>query len=147
MRIWLKEGHKRHTVAIRRLKCLKCGAYHRELPDFLAPYKHYETELISGVIDEVVGADDMEGDLPCESTVQSWHHWLMANELRMEGYLKSEGSRLPGFTEELLMTGVSLLKQLRSSCQSWLEIILRFIYNSGGFLVSAWADTPAPTSV
>ena len=129
------------------MKCLKCGSYHRELPDFLAPYKHYETELISGVLGEVVSADDMEGNLPCESTIQSWHHWLMANELRIDGYLRSEGSRLPGFTEELLTAGVSLLKQLRSSCQSWLEIVLRFIYNSGGFLVSAWADTYAPTSV
>ena len=117
-----------------------CGAYHRELPDFLAPYKHYETEVISGVLDEVVSADDMEDNCPCDSTVASWHHWLMINELRIDGYLKSEGSRLPGFTEELLKTGVSLLKYLRSSCQNWLEIILRFIYNSGGFLVSAWAD-------
>ena len=147
MRIWLREGHKRHTVAIRRLKCRKCGAYHRELPDFLVPYKHYETELISGVLDEVVQADDMDGNLPCDSTVQSWHHWLMANELRIDGYLKSEGSRLPGFTEELLMSGMSLLRLLRSSCQSWLEIVLRFIYNSGGFLVSAWAAGSAPTSV
>ena len=118
-----------------------------ELPDFLAPYKHYETEVISGVLDEVVSADDMEDNCPCDSTVASWHHWLMINELRIDGYLKSEGSRLPGFTEELLKTGVSLLKYLRSSCQNWLEIILRFIYNSGGFLVSAWADGYAPTSV
>ena len=99
------------------------------------------------MLDEVVSADDMEDNCPCDSTVASWHHWLMINELRIDGYLKSEGSRLPGFTEELLKTGVSLLKYLRSSCQNWLEIILRFIYNSGGFLVSAWADGYAPTSV
>ena len=138
-RIWLREGGEHRMIGIRRLKCRNCGAYHRELPDFLAPYKHYETEVISGVLDEVVSADDMEDNCPCDSTVASWHHWLMINELRIDGYLKSEGSRLPGFTEELLKTGVSLLKYLRSSCQNWLEIILRFIYNSGGFLVSAWS--------
>lgn len=146
-RIWLREGGEHRMIGIRRLKCRNCGAYHRELPDFLAPYKHYEMEVISGVLDEVVSADDMEDNCPCDSTVASWHHWLMINELRIDGYLKSEGSRLPGFTEELLKTGVSLLKYLRSSCQNWLEIILRFIYNSGGFLVSAWADGYAPTSV
>lgn len=146
MRIWLREGHERRTVVIRRLKCPECGTLHRELPDFLAPYKHYETELISGILDEVAGAEDMEGDLSCESTIQSWRHWLMANALRIDGYLKAEGSCLPGFTEELLMTGSSLLKQLRNSCQKWMEIILRFIYNSGGFLVSAWAGGCAPTS-
>lgn len=95
----------------------------------------------------MLGADDMEKNYPCDASVQNWHHWLMANKLRIDGYLKSEGSRLPGFTEELLTFGVSLLKQLRSSCQGWLEIILRFIYNSGGFLVSAWAVPYAPTSV
>lgn len=137
LRIWLKEGHERRTVAIRRLKCSKCGGLHQELPDFLVPYKHYETEVISGVLDGVVGPDDAENGLPCESTIQSWHDWLAVNELRMDGYLKSIGSRLPGFTEELLMTSDFLLTYLRSSCQEWLEIILRFIYNSGGFLVSA----------
>lgn len=137
LRIWLKEGHERRTVAIRRLKCPKCGGLHRELPDFLAPYKHYGTEVISGVLDGVVGMDDAEDDHPCESTMQSWQHWMMANKLRIDGYLKSAGSRLPGFTEGLLMAGDSLLTQLRSSCPEWLEAILRFIYNSGGFLVSA----------
>lgn len=79
--------------------------------------------------------------------MQNWHHWLMANELRIDGFLRSEGSRLPGFTEELLMAGMPLLKQLRSSCQGWLETILRFIYNSGGFLVPAWEAIYAPASV
>ena len=146
-RIWLKEGHERRTVAIHRVKCPTCNKYHRALPDFLTVNKHYETEVIAGVLDGVIDADNMEENLPCESTIQSWHHWLMMNLLRIDGYLKSEGSRLPGFSEELLKTGMSLLKQLRSSCSGWLEIVLRFVYNSGGFLVSAWNTPCAPTSV
>lgn len=89
------------------------------------------------MLDGVVGPDDAEGGLPCESTIQNWRHWMAVNGSRMDGYFRSIGSRLPGFTEELLMTGSSLLTHLRSSCQEWLEIILRFIYNSGGFLVPA----------
>ena len=53
----------------------------------------------------------------------------------VDGYLRSVGHRLSGFSEELLMSGVPLLEILRSSLYSWLETILRFIYDSGGFLV------------
>ena len=35
-----KFGNKKR-VAIRRLRCCKCHAVHRELPDFIFPYKQY----------------------------------------------------------------------------------------------------------
>lgn len=134
----LLEGHERQRFLIRRLKCLKCGKLHRELPDFLTPFKQYATEIISGVLDGIVQSDDEDSaDHPCEETMSRWHHWLMANQLRIDGYLKSVGYRLLGFSEELLNSGMSLLTELRSSIPEWLETILRFIYNPGGFLVSA----------
>ena len=40
-----------------------------------------------------------------------------------------------GFSTELLGSRVSLLDKLRSSRPEWLETLLRFLYNSGGFLV------------
>ena len=61
----------------------------------------------------------------------------MVNNLRIDGHLKSVGYRLLGFGEELLNASMSLLDKLRSSNEEWLETILRFIYNSGGFLVSS----------
>lgn len=100
------------------------------------PYKHYSAEVISGVLDGVITAGDEESsDYPAENTMKRWFRWLAENELRIEGYLKSFGTQLPGFTEELLNSGAALLQKLRSSVLSWLEIILRFIYNAGGFLV------------
>ena len=45
-RILLQEGHERHVCIIRRMKCMKCGILHRELPDFLVPYKHYTAEVM-----------------------------------------------------------------------------------------------------
>lgn len=133
----LLEGHERRRYIIRRLKCPKCRKLHRELPDILAPFKQYAAEVISGVLDGVVSSTDEDcADYPCEETMSRWHHWLMANQLRIDGYLKSIGYRLLGFREELLESGMSLLAELRSSSREWLETILRFIYNSGGFLVS-----------
>ena len=97
-------------IGIRRLKCRNCGAYHRELPDFLAPYKHYETEVISGVLDEVVSADDMEDNCPCDSTVASWHHWLMINELRIDGYPCSNTYEVPVKTGWRLFFALSIIQ-------------------------------------
>ena len=135
-RILLQEGHERHVCIIRRMKCTKCGILHRELPDFLVPYKPYTAEVISGVLDgQVTPYDEDSADYPCEMTMHRWHHWLMKNTLRIDGYLRSVGHRLPGFSEELLMSGVPLLEMLRSSLYNWLETILKFIYDSGGFLV------------
>lgn len=136
-RIMLQEGRERLIYIIRRLKCHCCGKLHRELPDCLAPFKHYATEVISGVLDGIVTPEDTDSaDYPCEVTMHRWHHWLMVNHLRIEGYLKSVGYRLLAFSAELLNTGMPLLEKLRSSNERWLETILRFIYNSGGFLVS-----------
>jgi len=45
-----KFGNKK-WVAIRRLRCCKCHAVHRELPDFIFPYKHnnLETQMLIGL--------------------------------------------------------------------------------------------------
>ena len=110
-RILLQEGHERHVCIIRRMKCTKCGILHRELPDFLVPYKHYTAEVISCVLDgQVTPYDEDSADYPCEMTMHRWHHWLMKNTLRIDGYLRSVSHRLPGFSEELLMSGVRCLK-------------------------------------
>ena len=138
-RIRKLEGGIKTTLCIRRLKCPTCGKLHRELPDIITPFKHYETSIISGVLDGVIlPSDEDSEDYPCEMTMIRWHSWLLLNLLRIDGYLRSIGYRLLGFREELLKSDVSLLENMRSSMERWLEIVLRFIYNSGGFLVPAY---------
>ena len=108
------------------------------LPDFLVKFKHYPAEVISGVLDGTVQPDDADSeDRPCEDTMKRWHHWFQANELRIDGILKSVGCRDLGFDEVLLRSGTSLLERLRKTSERWLETIHTFIYNSGGFLVPA----------
>ena len=48
----------KNKVDIRRFRCQKCSAMHRELPDFIFPYKQYEAEIIIGVL---------EGFITCET--------------------------------------------------------------------------------
>ena len=115
IRIMRLEGGRKRRFLIRRLKCNSCGRLHRELPDCLVPYKHYAAEEISGVLDGVVTPeDDDSADYPCETTMHRWHCWLEANRLRIDGYLKSTGYRLLGFSTELLGSRVPLLDKLRS---------------------------------
>ena len=96
------------------------------LPDILTPFKHYNEETISGVLDGIVTSED---------TMIRWHHWFIINEFNIEGHMKSIGYRLLGFSEELLETGISLLSHMRSSMPaSWLKTVMRYIYNSGNAL-------------
>ncbi len=129
------EGQNRKNYMIRRLQCTHCGSLHRELPDCFVPYKHYGAEIISGAVDGIVTSTDADSeDYPCEMTINRWKRWLAFNTNRINGYLRSIGFQVLGFSEELLKSTTSLLDDLRSSNPEWLETILRFIYNSGGFL-------------
>ena len=52
------------------------------LPDFLVPYKHYNEETISGVLDGIVNPDDEDSEVyPSEMTMLRWHHWFILNQL------------------------------------------------------------------
>lgn len=136
-RIMKSEGGSKQFIQIERLKCKHCQRLHNALPDFLVPYKHYTTEIISGVLDNIVSAEDLDDeDYPCEETMKRWHQWLQLNKENIDGHMKSIGYRLLGFSEELLNTKVSLLTQLRKSSEMWLETILRIMYQSGGRLVA-----------
>ncbi len=106
------------------------------LPDFMVKFKHYAAEVISGVLDGIVTPEDTDSeDSPSVDTMKRWRNWLKANELRIDGTLKSVACRELGFNEDLLKTGISLLSKLREISERWLETIQTFIYNSGGYLV------------
>ena len=120
---------------IRRLKCPRCKKLHRELPDILAPYKHYHLDIIMGMLGGRLSSwEDEYEDYPCEKTVERWKMWLSQNKHDIDGQLKSVGYRVLGYGEELLYSTVSLLEKAMSSVDNWLGIILRMIYNSGGRL-------------
>ena len=104
------------------------------LPDFLAPYKHYQEEVICDSVDDRIDPDESD-DRPSTQSVKRWKDWIMLNADDINGHLKSIGYRILGFGEGLLRSGDSLLLKLQQSIpEGWLKAILRLIYNSGGFL-------------
>ena len=135
------EGGTKERLIIRRLKCTGCRVLHTELPDCLVPYKHYDSEVISGVIDGIVTPDDEDSaDFPCEETMKRWLRWYKENKERIEGYLRNAIYRLLDNSDDFLISGVPLLNVIKDLEVSphWLGYILRVIYNSGNYLVPVW---------
>lgn len=67
-----KNGEKKH-VKIRRLKCTECNKIHRELPSYILPYKHYESDIIEGVREGYITPDTVGfEDYPCAMTMLRW---------------------------------------------------------------------------
>jgi hypothetical protein len=46
---------------------------HRELPDYILPYKQYEIEVIMGVLEGLITCETLGyEDYPCEMTMFRW---------------------------------------------------------------------------
>ena len=148
LRIRKHEGGDQDHLSIRRFRCTACERYHNELPDVLLPYKHYEAEIISGVIDGIVSPDDQDSeDYPSVSTMLYWLRWFQLNLANIEGYLRNAGYSVLRLGKDLLFSDQSLLRSVRKRYLNWLEKTIRVIYNSGGFLPAFYWSTHAPTLV
>lgn len=72
-RVVRTKSRKTVWVKIRRLRCLKCNQIHRELPDYILPYKQYEAEIIRGVIEGLITTETLGyEDYPCDMTMSRW---------------------------------------------------------------------------
>lgn len=50
-------------IYVYRYRCSQCGEIHRVIPDTLIPFKHYEKEIIQGVIEAMKGLLGRPADL------------------------------------------------------------------------------------
>lgn len=72
-RIVREKMRKTHYVKIRRLSCVDCGHLHRELPDYIFPYKQYDADIIRGVCEGFITCETLGyEDYPCEMTMIRW---------------------------------------------------------------------------
>lgn len=134
-----QEGGQKLWGRIRRLYCTRCHRLHNELPTNLSPYKHYEVEVIEGVVDGVITPDDLESeDYPCVQTMERWKEWISHNRLFIEGYIRFIGFQLLNLGVEFLKYQGSIQEYLRKRyndrTKHWLTIINRVIYNTGASL-------------
>ena len=67
------KGRRTTHIPIRRVRCVQCGAVHRELTEMLFPYKQYESEVIFGVLEGLITCETLGfEDFPCEMTMLRW---------------------------------------------------------------------------
>lgn len=60
-------------VKLRRLRCSDCGSIHRELPEYILPYKQYKKDIVMGVVDGLIDCETLGyEDYPCEMTMNRW---------------------------------------------------------------------------
>ena len=72
-RIVRGKDHTKKFVSIERYKCPKCNTIHRNLPEYLYPFKHYEADIIDGVVEGLIGPETLGfEDFPCEETMKRW---------------------------------------------------------------------------
>lgn len=63
----------RQFVRLKRFRCLVCGSAHRSLPDNVMPYKHYEKDIVEGVVEGLISSATLGfEDYPCEATMERW---------------------------------------------------------------------------
>ena len=116
---------------IRRLACDNCGRIHHELPDFLVPYKRYESECI-----ETVLSNPTSHDIPAdESTLFRWYGWFKSLIDYWIGCLISIMHRTKQENNPLDLASVNSetalyrLGRLVGDAPKWLERIVRPIVN------------------
>ncbi len=108
---------------------------HRALPDFLAPYKHYNVDIITDIIDNVISSDDLGYEnYPSDKTMFRWKEWFQQNEDVIAKYLLICGARLLAYGLVILFNLIAALDVMRSEVERWLSVILRIIYNTGAVL-------------
>lgn len=74
-RIIRMKGGKTQRIYVRRLRCTQCRTIHRELPEFIFPYKQYDAEIIKGVLEGFITPDTIGyEDYPCEMTMIRWRN-------------------------------------------------------------------------
>lgn len=64
------KGGVRKYILVERMKCIDCRKIHRVIPDFLCAYKHYEKEIISGVLEGLITSDTIAVRLNSEQIIR-----------------------------------------------------------------------------
>ena len=123
------DGNKRSLI-VRRLRCIKCGRIHHELPDVLVPYKRYSSDTVENILSS---HDIKSSDIPCEIStairIKIWFFILckyFESTLMALSFLYENNSDLCKEISNL----IPCLKP-RAGFTGWLKKLVRYIVNSG----------------
>jgi hypothetical protein len=107
------------------------------LPDFMLPYKHYRSDIIEAVIDEVDPFFAIE-----ESTIYRWKKWYIGMKDQLNSNLRAVRQAEEGLFYSLLDNTSSLLERLRQSGGKWLAKAIGITINAGYPAYTQFAYSP-----
>ena len=130
------EGGIKEWFLIERRSCPAGCGLQRVLAAFLSPYKHYDIDIITGVLDGTVSPEQKEfEDYPCEKTMERWKAWMALNLIYINAYLKSVGVRLFAMGIALAYSMANIVDEIKQRDGfDWLRTIIRAVYNTSGSL-------------
>jgi len=120
---------------LRRLRCQICGKLHRELPDIIQPFKHYESDVIQSVIDDSEDAKKCGAD---NRTMRRWKSEFIEAKPVLEQKLASVYARRTEETVPLEATTM-ILDSIKSKYGRWLPFVIGLLTNSGHKICTEFA--------
>ena len=132
-----KAGDGRRYL-LRRLECELCGASHREMPDIIQPYKHYDSEAIQFVLDSPGKALECLAD---ESTKRRWKRGFSAAEPDIAQRLVSVYAQMTDGTAPIV-SATEDLSAIRANAPRWLAHVTGLLINNGHKLCTRFAFCP-----
>ena len=75
-------------MSIRVLYCMSCCRFHRELPDFLAPFKHFSLGMVANIYDGIVKKPAVDGSTIIR--LLYWVDWVLKYVAAILKRLKAE---------------------------------------------------------
>lgn len=67
------KGGEKNFIRVERMICKSCSSIFRILPEGLEPFKHYEKEVIDGVLEGFIDSDTLGYEnYPHEVTMERW---------------------------------------------------------------------------
>ena len=105
---------------LRRFEC--CGSTHREIPDFLFPYKHYEADVVQAAID-----GNTDGIAADESTIRRWQSQWETQEARIRLVLMALLVQVRNEVPKLTGVSPDIILLIKKEYSRWLAFVLRML--------------------
>jgi len=129
--------------SLRRLKCQQCNRYHRELPNIIQPFKHYDSQTIQYIID---GSTEAEQCAAEDSTIRRWKTTFAESTPDISMRLTSAWARMSG--EKVPIENAEMILDLiRGREKHWLAFVMALLINGGHAPRTRFAFCPAEFSV
>jgi len=119
-----------------RFVCECCGRLHTAIPDFIQPYKHYDSEAIQRALDgqwHDCAADD--------STIRRWRADMAASEGDIAQRLASELAKAENAAVPI-GSAADMFLGIHEGEKRWLAFAMRLLINAGHKLFTRFAFCP-----